>query len=301
MKTIFSAFLFLVFCGASSDVFGQVQSYRHTFVSASGLDSSSTCSRTAPCRQIQRAINLTLADGSVTVLDSGEYQNFLINRSMRVAAEPGAIATIVATAGVYTAIRVGGTSAINATIKGFVIGDSNSGIVTENQIGNLYVEDCYLTTLMSGLSFTSGGRYYVNNVHVKNGNYGLWISTTQTETQLTLQNSSFRNTNLIAIYLGQNSVSTIVGTTVDGNLNDSIGGNENAKFLVDRCIITNNDSDGISINAGMTGRVSDSIITNNTGYGIRNNGGTARTFGNNRITSNGAGNFYGTVSSVSLL
>lgn len=302
MKT-FYAIYFLFFTTAFTAVaHGQAQTLRHTFVSVTGLDTNG-CSRTAPCRQIQRAVNHTLTGGTVTVLDSGEFQNFSVNKSIRVAAAPGAIATIVSTSPGNVAILVGGTTAINVAIKGFVIGsDNGNGIATENQVGTLFIDDCDISANLYGLSLTGGGRYYVDNVNVKNGLYGVWVSTATGETTMSVRNSSFRNTSVIAMYLGQNSVSTITDTVVDGNLNDAIGGGGgNVRFLIDRCTIANNDSDGVSISSGITGRVSDSVITNNSGYGIRNNGGTARTFGNNRITSNTLGNFSGIVSAVSPL
>lgn len=86
-------FVGLMIC-SSNAVSAQMLIQNITFVSANGGSDANSCSRSAPCRQIQRGINTVSRGGTVIVLDSGEYNAFTITKSVNVIAEKGVSAIV---------------------------------------------------------------------------------------------------------------------------------------------------------------------------------------------------------------
>jgi hypothetical protein len=73
---------FGMLCAVLIDTSAQAQ----IFISASGKDSNS-CSRTAPCRTLQRGVNATGPGRELTILTSGEYGPATITKGMTILAE----------------------------------------------------------------------------------------------------------------------------------------------------------------------------------------------------------------------
>jgi hypothetical protein len=115
MKTIRFAlgpFVFLaLFAGAS-------QAQIRTFVSGLG-DDANPCSRLAPCRTFQVAVNTVTAGGEVVALDSAGYGTFAVfNKTLTVEAPDGVYAGITVPAGGTDGILIGGGASDVVTFKG---------------------------------------------------------------------------------------------------------------------------------------------------------------------------------------
>jgi hypothetical protein len=277
--------------------FGQVQAFRYTYVSALNGSDANNCSRTAPCRQISKALSSTQSSGTVTVLDTGEYANFTITNSVSVVTDKGAQAMIVSTnpspnAGVY----INDTSAPFATVtlRGLVIKENDNGIVVSGEVDALTIEDCLVQAPLYNISAGAPGAYTIRNTHVTYGNYGIWIGSSAGEVTATVTDSSFKFVGTLGLYAGDSAKVTVTDSIAEGN-GDGFGVGNYGKLFLENCRSVDNTDDGVTASSYGWVRISNSTIVNNKGFGIRNSGGYARTFGNNRVANNSSGSTSGSV------
>jgi hypothetical protein len=105
---------------------GHAQATR-TWVSGVG-DDANPCSRTAPCKTFQGAINKTAGGGQISVLDPGGFGSVTITKSISIVAE-GDLGSILVSSGSGITVNAGATGVVylrNLDIAG--IGASQSGI-----------------------------------------------------------------------------------------------------------------------------------------------------------------------------
>src|SRR5215471_5697202 len=129
--------LFLVAILASA-VSGQVR----TFVASTGSDAN-PCSRIAPCRTFQAAVDAAAPGGEVVALDAAGFgSNVSINKSISIIASPGVYAAITVTSGDGVDINAGATDTI--ALRGLtVINQGSSGHGISFSTGAiLHVENC---------------------------------------------------------------------------------------------------------------------------------------------------------------
>src|SRR5262245_40481841 len=82
-----------------------------TYVSGLGNDNN-PCTASSPCSTFQAALALTLAGGTIYVLDSANYGPVTINKALTITSE-GAMAGVLATTGVGMTINAGTSDVIN--------------------------------------------------------------------------------------------------------------------------------------------------------------------------------------------
>lgn len=274
----------------------QAIALRVAYVTANGGSDTNPCTRSAPCRQVQRALSRTTSGGTVVILDSGEYQDFTITKSVSVNADKGITAVIGnSEANVGATISDGTAPYIQVTLRGLSFVDSGNGIIVENQIDTLSVEDCIIKAPLYGILANGAGRYAIKNTQVKHSNYGIWLTTSTGQITATIDDSRFEYIRTVGLFAQDNSRVT-VRNTVSANNITGFGASNGGKLVLENCSATNNSSEGGS--AEQTGyiSVSNSTIAHN-GIGLNNSGGTLRSFGNNRFSNNST-NLSGTISSV---
>jgi hypothetical protein len=172
-KNIISTGLAIVF---ASSVYAQ------TWVSASTGNDAASCTRTAPCRTFQRAVNVTPAWSEVHVVDAGEYGPITISQPITI--DGGDLGTIFVTSGTAVSVNAPGYAVV--------------------QLRNLSIHGD--NAAYTGVSYASGGQLIVENVKV-NGFGGNCINSSVSgsgTTDLVIKDTSIDNCSGAGIYLGNN-------------------------------------------------------------------------------------------------
>src|SRR5215471_11326193 len=122
-----------------------------TFVASTGSDSN-PCSRVAPCRTFDAALNAVAPGGEIVPLDSAGFgANLTITKAVSIIAPDGVYAGVTITTGFGIFINAGPSDSI--TLRGLTVigqsGDADSG-VTFLTGGALHVESCVMTGFPNG-------------------------------------------------------------------------------------------------------------------------------------------------------
>jgi hypothetical protein len=155
--------------------------YAQTWVSASIGNDANACTRSAPCRTFQRAVNVTAAWSEVHVVDAGEYGPVSISTAITI--DGGDLGTMFVTSG--TAISV----------------SAPAWAVVQLRNLSIHGDGAY-----TGISYASGGQLIVENVKV-NGFGGNCINSSVSgsgTTDLVIKDTSIDNCSGAGIYLGNN-------------------------------------------------------------------------------------------------
>ena len=157
-KRIFStaAMLFVISICATA-----AQAQLRVFVSAAAGNDVNPCSRTAPCRNFQRAHDVAFANGEIIVLDSGGYGTVSITKSITISGEgtTAAITVAAGATGVNVAVAGGTVSLRNLYINGNGSG-TNTGInVTA---GKVIAQDCKIERVTTGINVTNAKMDIIN-------------------------------------------------------------------------------------------------------------------------------------------
>lgn len=107
----------------------------NTYVSYRGADTN-TCTRVLPCRSVKQALTVTDVNGTVHIIDSGEYQGFSVSVNASIVADHGITANIIGGGGNVIGISAGDVTLGNLHV--FNAPDGN-GISIFN--ANVIVED----------------------------------------------------------------------------------------------------------------------------------------------------------------
>ena len=112
------------------------------WVSVAGVDAG-PCGRAAPCRTFTYAISQVDAGGEVNALDSGEFGEMVVTRSVTVNVARGITASIVASGGPAVTVAAGATDRV--VLRGLTISSNptRSGIIVSS-VGQVFIENCVL-------------------------------------------------------------------------------------------------------------------------------------------------------------
>jgi len=270
---------------------------RVAFVMANGGSDTNPCTRSAPCRQDQQALTIATSGGTVVILDSGEYEDFTITKSVSVIADKG-ITAVIGNSGAYAGATISDGTApyIQVTLRGLSFVDSDNGIIVDSQIDTLAVEDCTIEAPLYGIFARGPGRYVIKNTQVRHSNYGIWFTTSTRQITATIDDSRFEYIGTVGVMASGKSQVTI-RNTVSANNADGFAASNYGKLVLENCSATYNSSSGVSAEQSGNISVSNSTIAYN-GIGLKNSNSTLRSFGNNRLSNNST-NLSGTISLVS--
>ena len=293
----------------------QAQSNR-TFVSADKHASDKNqCTHDDPCRSIQRALDAKLLnrDGTVVILESGDYDPFIISgvvnpptqTSATVEAAPGVHAGITATGGANTAaitIQAGATDTV--VLRGLTLSvtGNRADFGIDFQTGTFFfVESCVVNGFdLAGLRVARNIANDLAEVSIKDSVFrnmsfrtqgagtgrGVLFSNTGSNSKIrvSVDNSRFEQ-NQTGILVEDNTFLSMRNSFVAGNT-FGLGAKPSraltAELNVENCLVTNNYEGVFSFSA--TVRVSNSTITNNY-FGLDDHG-TVFTRGNNTVEGN---------------
>jgi hypothetical protein len=240
----------------------QAQTVR--YIKSDGIDADE-CTRTEPCRTLQRGIDRVGPEGEVQILDSGAYgEGLTLTKSVTISVA-GAVATI-------------GSMTINApgamiALRGLHVSGRNSAAAVANifiQAANsVFIEDCDIEgapTIARGITLGAANtKVMVSRTTVRdNGFDGILINTVTNAAQVTIKDSRFINNH------------------GDGVRN--VGGGA-TQATIENSVLTGNSGAGFYVGNGAIGRISNSVVTNNA-TGLQNSGSTLLSRGNNLVSGN---------------
>jgi hypothetical protein len=277
------------------------------FVAITGLDTN-PCTRTQPCRTLQRGHDVAAAGDEVQVLDSGEFgPDLAIAKSITISAV-GVSATISHPAN-SPAVTVNAPG-ISVVLRGLVLNGSDTGFdgILIEDAAAVHVENCEIERFFSnGISLTSDDtRMFVSGSSFRDNGSGIFVDA---EAAFTIVNSRFEN-NLDPAIVNSGGEGSILNTTVSGGAGGIylIGGTLSVlqtdvsvvpagafgyayfafsgNMTLERCV-GRNGAVGLRVGAAGTARISNCTLTNNN-IGIENDlGGAVLTRGNNTVIGNG--------------
>ncbi len=172
-------------CLAGSLAFGQSN---RTFVSGVGDDTNTTsnCSRTAPCKSFAAAIGVTNAEGEIDVLDpggdapsgsGGGFGAVTITKSISIVAGGNAansestLGGILVASGNAITVSAGSTDVV--VLRGLTLDGFSGGGVSGIQFNSgaaLHVEDCAINSFQTGINIAPGAasQIFIKNTVVRN-------------------------------------------------------------------------------------------------------------------------------------
>lgn len=166
-----------------------------TWVSGVG-DDANPCSRTAPCKTFQGAINKTAAHGEISVLDPGGYGIVTINKSITISGV-GTLASIVA-AGAVNAVTINAAETDVVVLRDLQMNGIGSG--------------------GDGIRLLSAGtQVVVHNVSVQGFDKGIHTAATATG-NLSVANSTIADNHGIAVHAEGGTISVLDSRLVSNNI-----------------------------------------------------------------------------------
>jgi hypothetical protein len=128
-----------------------------SFISAKGLDANA-CTRTAPCRTLQKAHDSTSGGGEISILDPAGYGTVIITKAISILNDGvGSAGILVPAGGVGIAINAGATDEVH--LRGLIIEGPQRGFVgiQYNTGKSLRMENCVIRNMTSqGIKFQLG-------------------------------------------------------------------------------------------------------------------------------------------------
>lgn len=296
MKVSVSAILVTAFSLALLAPDSEAQLTRSA-VSVNGSDAN-PCTTILPCRALDRAISQTNADGEVIILDSGGFGPFTVDKSLTVAAAPGAHAAISSAPG-GDGITVNAPSDGRVAIRGLQLHgrarDGQRGIVVLSAAA-VFVESCVIRQFqIAAIAMLTPGKLYVSDsiIRENTGNYGILINASGAKAVIERSRLDDNSSGLVV----DQGEATARDTSASGNFNDGFRANaqtaNDAVLVLENCLAAYNTR-GITLGGGSGAGKSIVTISNVTATGnatgLQSFGGPAGsgifTFGNNRITGN---------------
>jgi hypothetical protein len=277
-----------------------------TFVASFGLDSN-PCTFASPCKTFQHAIDVVLAGGEVTAIDSAGFGPITITHAVTITSPAGIEAGIVPpTGGTAITINAGPSDAVvlrGLTVNGAGIGEN--GIVF-NSGGSLTIDSCVVQNSVFTGSQTTGNGILIQPTSgpvdfvitdtfvVGNGFDGIQYSPPSgspnvngTIDNVTAASNGFFGIGITPVHTsGGATVVSISNSTVSSNAEGIAAENVGVAVSIDNVTVADNSQYGIFETGGATVLLGRSVITGN-GTGIQNMTPNAfNTYDDNRINKN---------------
>jgi hypothetical protein len=286
------------------------------YLASDGSDAN-PCNLSSPCRLLPAALAAVADGGEIWMLDSANFNSATVNitKSVSILAVPGAVGSVIATAGPAFSIA---TAGVKVSLRNLVIGPFSSGAtwgVLMLAGSELTVDGCVLANLPSGgINVNAIAKVRVLNTIVRNTGMGLFFGSGVTAT---VAHVNVAGSTTFGIQTAANAAATT--TSVD--INDSIvsgsgaagiysdattAANGTVNTTVTRSTISQGLQQGVVSN-GTIGTsnlvVGSSTIVSNATFGLVQSGGGAilTSFGNNIVRLNTSGTTSGTITTVPTL
>jgi hypothetical protein len=304
IRHTYTARLILALCTALA-AYSDAQANVVRYVGSKGKDAN-PCTLAAPCRTLQRGVNVTPADGELRVLDSGSYgQQATVGKSLTIA---GDHVTLTA-----TSILVASGNAVVVDLRGLDLngpgpGTQANGVSVQSANAVVNIEGCAIHRFYEGILIAANARVTVTDSVVRdNLANGLYVRGAP-GARLTVDNSRFENNgfNGIVVHSGAATItrSIVSGMSSSGgtgisvvearaNISATTSAHnqygyyaQSSHLTLDSASAWGNSAYGMMVGGGATVRLSGSAVTDN-GIGIAVFGnGQALSRGNNTISGN---------------
>jgi Right handed beta helix region len=282
------------------------------YVGTTGNDGN-PCTRTAPCRTMQRGVNVTPAGGELQVLDSGGYgPSVSITKSITISAN-GITANVLQTNAASPAISINDAGA-TVVLRGLTVSGAGTGQrgIFIDEAAAVYIERCQIERFAGEgilLDLADTRLFITNTTSRSNGGDGLRVNGTGAgfDETVVIDNSHFVNNGDDGIDI-EGSETSITRVVAANNFSDGIeqgGGRLTAtwtttaqngasgfavfstgEMTLEYCMARGNTTNGLNVLGPTdTGRISNSVFTNNA-VGI-NMVGSLETRANNTVQGNG--------------
>jgi hypothetical protein len=286
MKRIIATLVCAIVVVPLLQVAARAGALQRTYVSGSGRDSTS-CTATSPCKNLQTALNHTLAGGEIIVLDSANYGAVTITKSLSITSD-GAVAGMLATRGAAITINAGANDVIN--LRGLDIDGGYSGTVgiQFNSGRSLNIQKATIRGFTNaGISFTPNGAsaLFVSDTVINgNKNTGILVSAGGAVAVNGVLNRISASRNGVGILANGSSAKLTIADTVSGNNTYGVGANSAAVII--RNSTLSNNTVGVAADQSATVRIGQSTVTANATGWISTNGGQVLSYGNNNVSGN---------------
>jgi hypothetical protein len=279
------------------------QTAGRSFVSAGSGSDANACTRLAPCRSFGAAITTTIAGGEVIALDSGGYGPVSINKSISITSPAGVYAGITGSVALVPAVAVNAGASAVVILDGLTLNSTGSDDgIDVIAARTVVVKNVRITGFPDeGIFLTAPADVIVSDTAFRGNGDGIDAKCT-TRATLSIEHSSFEDTDLTGILIDDNIDASIRNSVIHGT--NGVGlkvapttSGATSQADVEACILTHNFS---AIRSGGDAgtaavRVSNSTITMNT-FGLNTNiGSTLLSRSNNTLEANDSdGTFTGT-------
>jgi hypothetical protein len=293
---VFYLLLLVVLLVSSAHASGTIR----TFVASTGSDSN-PCSRAAPCRTFQAAVNATAQGGEVVALDSAGFgANVTVKSAISIVASPGAYAAVTVSSGDGISISAGSSDKV--TLRGLTIisqGTDANGVVF-NTGAALHMEDCVIegfSGLVASAVLQNVGRLFIKDTTMKKNTTAIQLKPSTGTIFTALDNVTMTQNSLglglFALKTGQIIDAAIIRSSIADNAGQGIHveGDEGgtANLDIESCLITNNGA-GLAVGSFQgvgAASISNSLMSHNSVFGFFIEGGAILSRGNNTFIGNG--------------
>jgi hypothetical protein len=275
-----------------------------SFISANGSDTNA-CTRTAPCRTLQKAHDSTSARGEINVLDPAGYGTVIITKAISIVNDGvGSAGVLVPSGGTGITINGGVTDVIN--LRGLIIegaGVGQTGIAF-NTGALLTVQNCVIRAFAgNGIAFLPNGSsgLFVSDAFIANngkgvGGNGIYVSPSGSG----IVGAVFNRVEAVSNGGGIQLDGHLSTGTVQGTVEDSVASNNTIGFFVQSNLgqaltsltvirsVSANNSTGIEADTSRaTIRIGQSTVTGNVTGWLSFGDGILESYGDNYIHGNG--------------
>lgn len=282
MKTRLFTVVLLSLLAAGS---GSAQIVR-TFVSTDGIDNA-TCSKAAPCRTFNAAINAVNTGGEVVALESGGYGAASITGAITMIAPRGIHAAIAPTSG--AAITVNAPAA-NVVLRGLFLNGQGATVGIQMTNGLLDVSDMAIYNFTNhGIRMTGGTRLSAEDIDLRanfDGGTGMTPGAIMISSAGSV--SDIQRVRLLNSYSGiwlLNGIVTARDAVAAGNQYGFIASGSNARLSLIECDATNSSFFGLyADNNGLIYLANSRVFGNGTSLNAPT---LIKSLGNNTMEENG--------------
>jgi len=307
MRSFYTSLCAMALIVAGTSAYGQA------FVSSTGNDAN-TCTEAAPCLTFQRALTQTVAGGSITCLNTGQYSSttLTITQSVTIDCHDGNSGRMDLSSSGTIAVNIDATSAVHVTLRHLsLVGTSgSSGVVTTGfpPGSSLTIQESYIDGFGGsgfGVSFTptGTGRSSLSISNSSLSGNGVAVSVAPPSGMITsvlftgsgMGGSTNDGLDLAGagVTAGDMRGCTVADNNGNGFTGSSAGG---VYFTIEGSTFSANLGVGIETNsAAASVDVAASTIGGN-GTGVKSLSGLLTSFGDNHISANGVnGTFTNTI------
>lgn len=271
------------------------------YVATSGNDANN-CTVQSPCQTITKGLSVVATGGEVVITENGDYDSFVVTKSVTVTAAPGINANIFPDPDSGGAIYIPKTMTTgdfvnirNLNIKSNVVPYSSYGIINSGA-GTLSVDGCTITGLIEGIGSGANSQVFIHDTTLRNNNTAIHASAASVEglVRLVVDHCHIEQ-NVYGVYVDPKVLATVRDSVLSGNTTAAIYIFSNkAQMLIDmtveNCLLSNNNGGvmAYTFNGGMVvARLDHStIVRNSTGVGANYPSTTIYTLQNNLIDAN---------------